>query len=221
MVRRNTLAVSRPGLTVNAEVRTEKLSPEDIEPKPEVVVRDERTGQRVERVQYDTATGEQLPEGHSYRWVNEDGEVVPDEALQYYEIVDGEERPVSRFEPTLGRGRTLSAERWIPLSRLGEFLVTRTYELWGEDDHDVAQLYELAEYVQTNWEPPVVPVVLQETLTKDWGILTPQFYDNDAFSIVMRVTRARVKPEHMMPIPEETAEDEAEFPTPQQEFPFD
>lgn len=221
MVRTNTLKLSREGLTVNAEVRAEKLTSENVEPGPEVVVRDERNGQRVEREQYDKATGATLPEGHGYRWVNEDGEEVPDEARQYYEVVDGSEHPISLFKPTLGRGRTLTAERWIPVSRLGEFLITRTYEMWGADESDEEQLFELAQYVQSYREAPVVPVVLQETLRKDWGILTPQFYGDDTFSIIVRVTRARVKPTHRMQVPAEPDEEESRFPTPEQEFPFE
>lgn len=223
MVRTNTLKLTHAALAINADVRTEKLTPEDVDSGPETVVRDDRTGQRAERVQYDKATGDPLPEGHGYRWVNEDDEIIDDEHVQYYERRDGEERPVSRFEPTLGRGRTLTPERWIPVGRLGEFLVTRTYEMWGEDDADVEQLYELAEYVRRNGEAPVVPVVLRETLTKDWGIVTPQFYD-EAFSLIVRVTRARVEPNHHMSIPGgDVGEDETErrYPTPEQEFPFD
>lgn len=199
-MRTNTLKLRRDGLVVNAEVRTEKLDEESLGSHPEVVARDAATGLRVEREQYDKATGDLLEEGHGYRWVNGEGDVVDDDDVRYYEVRDGGEREVERHDPTLGRGRTLSAVEWTPLSAIDAFLVTRTYEMWAEDEEDVDQLYELAEHVRASGEAPVLPVVVRPALLRSWGIVTPQFYDA-TFSLIVRVTRERVRPEHHMPIP--------------------
>lgn len=219
MVRRNTLKIRRDGLLVNADVRTEKLDEQPIDGGREVIRREAGTGQRVTRQAYDKATGRPLDEGYGFRWVDEDGEEVPEEDLEYYERAGDDERRVEPHEPTLGRGRTLTPEEWIPVGSLGAYLVTRTYEVWAEDEPDVEQLYDLAEHVSTSGMAPVLPVVLQPSLVESWGILTPQFYDR-TFGLLMRVTRQRVEPEHPMPVPgyEEPGE---EPPHPEQESPFE
>ena len=219
MARRNTLKLKREGLAVNADVLVEKLEGRDVASPPEVVRRAAGSGERVTRQQYDKATDEPLAEGHGYRWVDESGEPVPSDDVEYYEVVGDEERRVERHEPTLGRGRTLTPTDWVPVATLGEYLVTRTYELWAEEEPDVEQLHELATHVDATMMAPVLPVVLRPSLVESWGILTPQFYE-DTFTLLLRVTRSRVEPGHPMPVPGR-AEREAEPRHPTQESPFD
>lgn len=219
MARKNRLKLRHDGLVINATIYSEKMTPEAVDSRPEIVVRDEE-GRRVEREQYDKATDEPLAEGYGHRWVTEDGEVVDSEALRRYQVLGGEEEEIDRHEPTLGRERTLQALDWIPIAELGEFLVERTYEVWAEDDPDVAQLYELAEHVRGTGMAPVVPVVLRRSVFRSWGIVTPYFYE-DSFSLVMRVTDSRVSPEHEMPVrPDATGEEPEETRSAQQEWPF-
>lgn len=222
MVRKNTLKIDHDGIVVNADVRLEKLEGRSFEQRHEIVYREAESGERLERELYDTATGETLEEGYGYRWVTDDGRVVDRDDVEIYEKVDGrEEREVRRHEPTLGRERTLEPEEWVPLGRMSEYLVTRTYEMWAEDAPDVRQLYDLAKSIRTRGEAPVLPVVLNRTIYRSWGVVTPQFYADD-FSMIVQVTRERVDPEHRMPRPE-TAEvevEESEVPTIEQEPPF-
>lgn len=221
MVRNNRLKIKQDGLVVNADIKTQKLEEKNIESQPEIVRRDPNRLE-VTRELYDKATGELLEDGYGYRWVNEEGDEVPEDEVQYYQIVGGEEREVSRQEPTLGRGRTLKPVSWTSLGEIGEFLVTRTYEVWSENEEDISQLYELADFVRVRAQAPVVSVVLKRSILESWGIVTPQFYD-DEFSLIMRVTRKRVEPQHHMPVlPEEVEgfDEEEQRSGIEQESPF-
>lgn len=222
--RKTRLKLKHQDLAINADIRTARLSPEDLVEHPETIRRDEQTGSLVVRQVYDKDTGEALEEGYGYRWVNEEGEEVPKENIQLYVIEDDEEKRFSKHEPTLGAERTVSAETWIPVASIDEYLVERIYELWGEENEDIAQLFDLAEHIRDFDEAPVIPFVLQPSIYKSWGIITPFFFD-DSFSLIVRVTDQKIESEHEMPIL--TAEDiaamedaEEEAPTLEQESPF-
>lgn len=222
--RKSRLKLKHQDLAINADIRTAKLSPEDLVDHPETVRRDEQTGNLVVRQLYDKDSGETLEEGYGYRWVNEEGDEVPKEDLQLYAVEDDEEQPFSKHEPTLGSERTVSAETWIPVASIDEYLIDKVYELWGEDDEDVAQLYDLAEHIRDFDEAPVIPFVLQPSVYKSWGIITPFFFE-DSFSLIVRVTDQKIESEHEMPVldPEEITEakeTEEGAPTLEQESPF-
>lgn len=226
--RKTRLKLEHQDLAVTADVRTAKLSPEDLVDHPDVVRRDEKSGSLVVRQTYDKESGEPLEEGYGYRWVNEEGEEVPEEDVQLYVVEDDEEQPFTKHEPTLGSDRTLSAETWIPVATIDEHLVEKTYEIWGDEEGDVAQLHELAEHIRDFDEAPVVPFVLQPSIYRSWGIITPFFFD-DSFSLIIRVTNQKIEPEHRMPMlsTEDVAEAESgteeaeqEAPTLEQDSPF-
>ena len=225
--RKTRLKLKHQDLAINADVRTAKLDPEDVGDRPEIVRRDERSGDLVVRQVYDKASGEALAAGYGYRWVTEDGEEVPEEDVQLYAIEGDEEVPFSRREPTVGGERVLTAETWIPVASVDEYLVEPSYECWGEGDVGVAQLFELAEHIRDFDEAPVVPWVLQPSLYRSWGILTPYFFE-DEFSLIVRVTDRKIEAEHRMPMltaeeleaARERAERE-EAPPLEQETPFE
>ena len=225
--RKSRLKLQHQDLAVNADVRAAKLDPEDIGDRPEIIRRDQRSGGLVVRQVYDKASGDPLEEGYGYRWVNEDGEEVPDEDVQLYAVSDDEEEPFSKHEPTVGADRVLTAETWIPVAQVDEYLVESIYELYGEDEVDIAQLYELAEHIRDFDEAPVVPFVLQSSIYRQWGIVTPFFFD-DEFSLIVRVTTQKIEPEHRMELLTDTeleaARERAEAeaaPTLDQESPFE
>lgn len=221
--RKSKLKLKHQDLAVNAEIRTKKLDPENLEAQPEIVRRDSRTGSLVVRQVYDKASGEPLEEGYGFRWVNEEGEEVPSEAIEEYVVKDDEETKVAKHEPTFGKNRTVEALAWIPVAELDEYLVEKTYEIWGEDDIDVAQLYELAEHIRDFDEAPVVPVVFQPSYYKDWGIITPAFYE-DTFALILRVTSQKIEPDERMPtvgIDDIEAAEETDGDVLEQESPFE
>lgn len=198
MARKSTLKLEHQGLAINADIRTAKLSAESVEDRPEVITRDRKTGNLVINQLYDKATDDPLQEGYGYRYVDEEGNEVPKEDLEYYVVEDDAEKRVKKREPTLGRGRTVTPITWIPIDQINHYLIDRTYEIWGEEDVDIAQLHRLAQHITEFEEAPVVPVVLQPTFYKDWGIITPEFYDEE-FSIIMRITSEKIETEHRMP----------------------
>lgn len=220
--RKNNLKINHQGLAINADIRTRKLNEQDIIDAPKIIRRD-KTGARVTREIYDKATGEPLEEGYGYRFVNTDGEEVPREDIQHYQIIDGREKAFSLYDPTIGGGRTLTPFTWIPIDTIDEYLIDRTYEIWGEDATDIAQLHDLAELIRDYGEAPVIEVILKKSLYKSWGIITPQFF-GDTFTMILRITREKIDPDHHMPrLTEEDLEAPAaaeETPKLQQESPF-
>ena len=218
--RKSQLKLKKQGVAVNADIRTAKLDPEDVTEQPEVIQRDRETGTLITSQVYDKATDEPLEEGYGYRYLNEEGDEVPSENIEYYQIKDGEESKFTLNEPTLGSGRTVSPITWIPVETADQYLVERTYEMWGEESEDVAQLFELATLIRDYDEAPVIEVVLQRSKYKSWGIITPQFFE-DAFAMIIRLTKQKIVPAHEMPQlrPEDIPEDE-DTPTLEQESPF-
>lgn len=222
--RKSQLKLKHQDLSINVDIRTKKLSPEALDSRPDIVRRDAKSGRLVIRQIYDKSSGEPLKEGYGYRWIDEEGEEVPSEDLELF-VVDGdEERAFSKHEPTLGGERTVTAETWIPVAAIDEYLSDRVYEFWGEDPIDEAQLWELAEHIRDFDEAPVIPFVMQPAILKQWAIITPVFYE-DSFAMLMRVTAEKIEPEHRMRMrsPEEVdqaAADAEDAPTLEQESPF-
>ena len=225
--RKSRLKLNHQDLAVNADVRAAKLDAEDIGDRPEIIQRDQQSGGLVVRQVYDKASGEPLEEGYGYRWLNEESEEVPSEDLQLYAVEDDEEKPFSKHEPTVGSDRVLTADTWIPVAQIDEYLVESIYELYGDDDVDIAQLYELAEHIRDFDVAPVVPFVLRSSKYRQWGIITPFFFE-DEFSLIVRLTTQKIEPEHRMDILSdaelEEASEQAEkekAPTLNQESPFE
>lgn len=224
--RKSQLKLSHQDLAVNADIRTKKLHPEPIDERPEIIRRDATSGSLVVRQLYDKATDDPLEEGYGYRWVTEEGEEVTAEDIEEYVIEDDEEKRVSKHDPTLGKERTLTAMTWIPVAEIDEYLIDKTYEIWGEDDTDIAQLYELAEHIRDFDQAPVVPVVFQPSYYRNWGIITPALFD-DEFSLILRITTQKIEPEERMPtidsdeVEDIQREDLEEGETLEQESPFE
>ena len=225
--RKSRLKLDHQGLAINADIRTAKLSAEALSEQPEVIRKDQNSGSPVVRQLYDKASGEPLEDGYGYRWINEDGEEVPSEDLGLYVIEDEEERSFSMYEPTIGSSRTVTAETWIPVATIDEYLVENIYEIWGQEKIDVVQLTNLAEHIRDFDEAPVIPFVMRESIYRKWAIITPYFYE-DSFALIARVTDRKIEAEHMMPklTEEEVAEAEEEAkvdeaPKLKQESPFE
>ena len=219
--RKSRLKINKQGVAVNADVRTAKLDPEEVVSRPEIVERDAETGTLVTNQVYNKTTDEPLEEGYGYRYINEKGDEVPREDIEFYQVKDGTEERFTLYEPTLGGERTVSPFTWIPVETIDQYLIERTYELWGEEDEDIVQLRALAELITEYDEAPVIEVVLQQSKYKSWGIITPQFFD-DTFAIIIRITKQRITPQHEMPILSEAdlPAEEEDAPKLEQESPF-
>lgn len=196
--RKTRLKLKHQDVSINADIRTAKLDPNALEDTPDIVRRDQQSGDLVVRQLYDKESGDPLSAGYGYRWVTESGEEIASEDIALHVVEDDEERAFSKYEPTLGSERTLTAETWIPVATIDAYLVERVYEAWGEDAVDIAQLFELAIHIRDFDEAPVVPFVLQPSQYQKWAIITPILYD-DTFSLLFRVTSQKIEPEHRMP----------------------
>jgi hypothetical protein len=210
--RKGIIKISRDDLAVLAEFETERLEATPIENPPDIARWDTGTDQPVVRQRYvkedhDEIDGEPaLPEGTvGYRWVNEDGDVVPTDRLTYVQRKpDGSVEEVSKRETTVLKDEPLPVEKWIPVDDIGSFLIDSTYEVWGREAEDEAELQELAEYIDDTGEAPMFEWLLQPAFLKTWGILVPEFdEDRSEFSLIVKVTQKTIEPDHPMPVLEE------------------
>ena len=219
--KKNVLRIKQDGLNINANIRTSKLDAEK-EASPEFVRRDAKTGQKVSRQYYDKGTGDDLNDGFGYYHVNEDGEEVPKEDIEYYQIFDDDhEEKVEPFEATMGAERTLKPTKWIPEQEADEFLISKMYEVYGEEDEDDAQLWDLAQYIDETGQAPVVNVVFRKGMKRYFGILTP-YHDGDKFGMLLQLTVKKVNPTHEMETLtlDEVEEEQEDLNEPEMDDPF-
>jgi len=191
--RKRRLELHHKDLAVSADVRTATLSPEDVGERPDTVRRDDQSGTRVLREIDDEASGDPLVEGFGYQWVNEHGEPVPEADVRLSALEDGTEKPFSKHELTVGDEGVFTAEAWIPVASIDEYLIAGVSEVWGETEGDEARLFDLAEHIRDFDEAPVVPFLLQPSVYKTWGIVTP-FFDEETFSLIARLTDRKIEP---------------------------
>lgn len=210
--RKGVLKISRDEIAVVAGFATEKLEAKPIENPPEIARWDTKTEQPVIRQRYVKEEHEEidgepaLPEGTvGYRWVNEDGEEVPKERLTYVQrSPEGDVEEVEKRSTTVLKDEPVPVEQWVPVDTVGSFLVESTYELWGQEAEDEAELQRLAEYIEDAGEAPMLVWMLQPAFLKKWGILVPEFDEEaEQFSFVVKVTQKKIEPEHEMPVLEE------------------
>lgn len=215
--RKGILKLSRNDLAVVASFETERLEAENIESPPEIVRWDAETDQPVVRQRYVKSTHEEidgeppLPEGTTgYRWVNEDGEAVPKERLTYVQRKpDGDVEEVNKRPTTVLKDEPLPVEQWVDLAKVGSYLVDATYEIWGEEPADEADLQKLASYIEEEGETPMVVWLLQPAFLKSWGLIVPEFdEEEERFSLVVKVTQKKIEPQHSMPVLEPGEVDE-------------
>lgn len=207
--RKGIIKLAREDIAILANFETERLEATNIEAPPDIARWDPETEQPVVRQRYVKPEHEEiddepaLPEGTvGYRWVNEDGDVVPTERLTYVQRTpDGDVRTVDKRPTTVLTDEALPVEKWVPLEDVDTFLVDATYEIWGREPEDEAELQKLAEYVESAGETPMFVWLLQPAFLKSWGLLVPEFDDDrDRFSLVVKVTQKKIEPEHTMPV---------------------
>lgn len=203
--RKNNLRIDHDGLLINADVRLGKVTEENVNKEGKIIRRDKKTGNRVKRHPYDKETEERLESGYGWNYYDEEtGEQVPKERIEHYQVLDGDEKKVEKRDPTIGGGRTLEPVKWIPVHEEEQFLVEKTYEMWGEEPQDDAQLARLANYIEETGEAPVLPFLYQSGFFQKWAIVIPH-WDGDQFALLLRITKQKVHPEHEM---EKLSEDE-------------
>jgi hypothetical protein len=207
--RKGIIQLSHEDLAITARFETERLEAHEIEEGPEIVRWDRETDQPVVRQRHVKPDHDEiedepgLPKGTvGYRWVNEEGEVVPDERLIYVQrTADGDVERVEKRPSTVLKGEPLPVEKWLDLDDVGDFLVESTYEVWGQEPEDEAALQELAEWIRDEGEVPMFVWMLQPDFFKTWGLLVPEFdEDDERFALLVKTTRKTLEPEHEMPV---------------------
>lgn len=207
--RKGVIQLMREDLAVTARFETERMEAHEIEEGPEIARWDSETDQPVVRQRYVKETHSEiegeppLPKGTvGYRYVNEDGDEVPKERLTYVQLKpDGEVEEVEKRPSTVLKDEVLPVEKWVNREAVEQFLVDSTYEVWGREAEDEAELQKLAEYIDDAGEGPMFVWMLQPEFFKTWGILVPQFdEEREAFSLFVKTTRKRMESEHEMPV---------------------
>lgn len=207
--RKGVIQLAHDDLAVTADFETERMEAHEIEEGPEIVRWDREADQPVIRQRYvkpdheDINDEPALPSGTvGYRYVNEDGEEVPDERMVYVQRnPDGEVERVEKRPSTVLKDEALPVEKWVELDELGNYLVESTYELWGQEAADEAALQELAEWIDEHGRTPMFVWMLQPDFYQTWGVLVPKFDEDRAeFSMLVKTVRKTIEPEHEMPV---------------------
>lgn len=207
--RKGIIQLTKEGLAVTARFETERLEAHDIEDGPDVTRWDTETDQPVIRQRYVKEAHDELddepplPKGTvGYRYVNENGDEVPKERLTFVQLTpDGEAKEVEKRPSTVLTDEVVPVEKWVSRGAVEQFLTDSTYEVWGQEAEDEAELQELAEYIEDAGEAPMFVWMLQPSFYRTWGILVPQFDDEaEEFSLFVKTTRKRLEPDHEMPV---------------------
>lgn len=184
-----------------AGVQLMPLTAERIRPQPKIIARSKTTGKLVRRTMVASSTLK--PEKLTRVWMDEDGNIVPSHDVQYYKVEpeSGKEVPVSPYEPTIGGDKLLKPITTIPLNKIDEYLLIKTYEVVPRTDDDNYLLYQIAQKIARTLQVPVYFAIFQKTFTPQFGIVTPSFNKN-SYSMIMRIATEKVRPQHESEIPE-------------------
>ena len=207
--RKGIIELAREDLIVRAHFETERLEPREIENWPEITRWDAEANRPVRRERHVKSSHEELegetalPNGTvGYRYVTEGGEAVPKDRVSFAQVKpNGEVEEVKKRPSTVLKGEVVPLEKWVDRDAVEQYLTDETYEVWGQEAEDEAELQELAEYIEESGEAPMFVWMLQPTLYKTWGIMVPHFDEEaEEFSLFVKTTRKRIEPEHEMPV---------------------
>lgn len=190
------------GVPVKAHVKIDKLNPEDILGVPEIVLED-RDGNKLDWVSIDNATGKIIGEGlgekqPKYKRVlmNPKGQIIPKSEVQYKQRVGEKLKEVSPFSSNIGKNKELKIEKIMPKEEINKYLIESTYQLVGQTDENDGEIYTIAKDLFDKGMVGIVPIVFREGFKKQYGIITPIF-KKDRFSVIVRITRARIEPSEL------------------------
>lgn len=193
------LAYKVKGVPLKADVKINKLNPEDIIGVPDIVMKD-KNGSELRWVSIDAGTGKVIGKNvakgqATYRRVlmNEKDEIVPRDQVVYYQKSEGKLKKVQPFEPTIGKNRQITIDKVLPKENIDNYLIESTYQLVGQKEEDDADLYLIAKDLYDKGQVGIVPIVFREGFKKEFGIITPVLF-KDRFSVIVRMTRAKIEP---------------------------
>jgi len=178
-----TLVAQTEEFSVNVPIRYQKITSQSIDEAMNVITKSRSLGVEVKR--------KLLGEYH-YGYVTDDGVEVPEEDVVYYQIIDGEEREVQKFERT----KVFEVTNFVPREKLWNFLLEDFYEVWSEKNG----LWLLADYLQRKNKIAVCShIVLRKSFKEYYGLIFPVVVGEE-FTLVMVLTRMNLQYEHLRPI---------------------
>jgi hypothetical protein len=194
------------GLPIKANVKIDQLNPEDLVGVPDIVMKD-KAGSKLRWESIDNATGNIIGKGReegqsSYKRVlmNEKDQIIPSSEVEYYEKdKDGKLRKVQQYESNIGGNKEVMIEKVLPKEEEENYLVESTYQLVGQKESDDEGLYAIAKELYDTGKMGVISVVFRSGFKKQYGLVVPTLY-KDKFSVIVRMTRAKVEPIEL-PIP--------------------
>jgi len=181
-------------LNVEVEVRYAKISSAEIDESLQIVAKSRSLGKIV---QYKS-----LVESRK-AWVTEDGEEVPSSDVQYFQKVGDDLIEVPPFDRTT----VFEPERFIPSTRLDEYLIEKEYEVWGDNS---STLLRVAEWLRDNDKIAVFRISFGG-FKEYYALLYPVFQDEN-FVLVMALTRMNKVFKHLMSVAEARAKVPVEKP---------
>ena len=214
-----TLVVSNESFTYEVPVRYARIDSRIVDEKMAIRAKSRRTGKTVQQryvtrallIERDEVIQEgrclelHLIDGRAVKvearsrkvWVDEDGNEVPPEDVMYVQIIDGEEVEVEKFERT----KEIVVEEFLPAWQLDSFLSEGEYEVWAEEPRNIAKLLKIANYMV---EANVIGLCRHFSFGgfKAYAAVIYPVFDEERkhFVFVMRLTRMRVRYNHMMPV---------------------
>ncbi len=185
------LIVNVDGCNIEVDVRYERMNSKDIKEERKVIFKDSKGRTISAKMFYD---GKVIPQGTMNRLMStDDGEVVPKEECQTYQLINGEEKAVTAF----ARTESIQIVKVLPQDVLGNFLCEYVYEVWAENQ---AGLYKLAEYLESNGKVAVGRVVLMSgSFTEYLGIFKPVFIQGK-FVLEMSLVLKKKEYRHLLDI---------------------
>lgn len=178
------------GLSLQQEVRYEKIDSKEVDLALKIVYKSKPTGKSV-RYGY-------IGQYHK-GYIAEDGTEVPESDVETFQVLpDGSEKPVEKFSRT----KTLKILKTISTSKLDTFLVEDSYEIWADN---IPALWKFAEWLDKNDKVAVSKFSFGNGFKESYALLYPHIEDGK-FLLVMALTRINLNYKHLMPIITESVE---------------
>ena len=175
-------------LTVDVEVRYEKVTSKGLEQKRTIVHR---------AVMPDGSSKVVENKPTPYKWCYQDaeGKEVPESLVHHYELLaDGAENEVAPFERT----KEIEIIKTVPMSEVESFLIESQYEVWSTDN--ISGAWAMSQELVKKDIAAVGKLSFGRGFTEYWAIFYPVRKDGQ-FLIVMVLTKMRKEYKRWMSIP--------------------
>ncbi|MEM3506690.1 MAG: hypothetical protein QXT31_03445 [Candidatus Bathyarchaeia archaeon] len=191
------LIVDFPELSIECEVRYEKIDAKEITEKLQIV------NENVNGTPVENKYVGLCPKCHEITptkkvWLGSDGKIYNESEVKHFQIINGEKIEVMPFDRT----KELKIIKLLPLNELDSFVIESSYEVWSDNP---SLLWKFAEYLLKNDKMALTKHTFGKTFLENYALLYPYTKDGK-FVIIMALTKMRKQYKHLMPINGETKE---------------